>query len=83
MLSAEPRDEPLGVIPHDELADEPARLAEILEAVEIETLLLKRAPWCSIRGATAVIGWAIESHQRAELVVAARDGRSRSGGRRK
>src|SRR5262249_44389717 len=40
---AEPLDEPLGVVPRDELADDPARLSETLEAMEIETLLLQRA----------------------------------------
>src|SRR2546427_7583252 len=40
---AEPLDEPLGVVARDELADDPARLGEILEAMEIEALLLKRA----------------------------------------
>src|SRR5512132_1230674 len=39
----EPLDEPLGVVPRDELADEPARLGEVLEAMEIEALLLERA----------------------------------------
>src|SRR5213593_2560290 len=38
---AEPLDEPLGVVPRDELADDPARLGETLEAMEIETLLLE------------------------------------------
>src|SRR5215467_2531894 len=36
-------DEPLGVVAHDELADEPTRLGETLEAMEIEALLLQRA----------------------------------------
>src|SRR5678815_2074653 len=40
---AKPLDEPLGVVPRDELADDPARLGETLEAMEIETLLLQRA----------------------------------------
>ena len=31
---AEPLDEPLGVVPRDELADDSARLGEILKAVE-------------------------------------------------
>jgi len=39
----EPLDEPLGVVPRDELADEPVRLGEVLEALEIEALLLERA----------------------------------------
>src|SRR5438093_8760311 len=40
---AESLDEPLGVVPRDELADDPARLGETLEAMEIEALLLERA----------------------------------------
>src|SRR5215472_19363352 len=39
---AEPLDEPLGVVARDELADDPARLGETLEAMEIEALLLER-----------------------------------------
>src|SRR5215475_13599079 len=39
---AEPLDEPLGVVALDELADDPARLGETLEAMEIEALLLER-----------------------------------------
>src|SRR5262249_43165352 len=35
-------DEPLGVVARDELADEPARVGETLEAMEIEALLLER-----------------------------------------
>src|SRR5262249_11198988 len=38
-----PLNEPLGVVAGDELADDPARLGEILEAIEIEALLLERA----------------------------------------
>src|SRR5262249_23491410 len=38
-----PLDEPLGVVPRDELADDPARLSETLEAMEIEALLLQCA----------------------------------------
>jgi len=33
---AEPLDEPLGVVARDELADEPVRLGEALEAMEIQ-----------------------------------------------
>src|SRR5215472_5405540 len=40
---AESLDEPLGVVARDELADEPVRLRETLEAMEIEALLLERA----------------------------------------
>src|SRR5690349_22080394 len=40
---AQPLDEPLAIVPRDELADDPARLGEILEAMEIEALLLQRA----------------------------------------
>jgi hypothetical protein len=40
---AEPLDEPLGVVPPDELADDPARLGQTLEAMEIEALFLQRA----------------------------------------
>src|SRR5437667_12410246 len=40
---AEPLDEPLGVVARDELADDPPRLGEILEAMEIEALLLQRS----------------------------------------
>ena len=36
-------DEPLGVVAHDELPDEPTRLGQTLEAMEIEALLLQRA----------------------------------------
>src|SRR5436309_188426 len=39
---AESLDEPLGVVPGDELADDPARLRERLEAMEIEALLFER-----------------------------------------
>ena len=39
---AESLDEPLGVVPGDELADDPAHLRERLEAMEIEALLLER-----------------------------------------
>src|SRR5438309_4398841 len=39
---AEPLDEPLSVVARDELADDPARLGEALEAMEIEALLLER-----------------------------------------
>src|SRR5215813_11364895 len=35
-------DEPLGVVARDELADEPARVGETLEAMEVEALLLER-----------------------------------------
>src|SRR5438309_773563 len=38
---AEPLDEPLGVIAHDELADDPLRLGERLEPIETEALLLQ------------------------------------------
>src|SRR5215831_20157023 len=38
----EPLDEPLGVVAGDELADDPARLGETLEAMEIEALLFQR-----------------------------------------
>src|SRR3989442_12364731 len=40
---AEPLDEPLRVVARDELADDAARLGEILEAMEIDALLLERA----------------------------------------
>ena len=40
---AEPLNEPLGVVAGDELADDPTRLGETLEAMEIEALLLERA----------------------------------------
>src|SRR5262245_4749878 len=40
---AEPLDEPLGVVPRDELADDLVRLGQTLEAMEIEALLLQRA----------------------------------------
>src|SRR5438132_10875787 len=40
---AEPLDEPLGVVARDELADDPPRLGETLEAMEIEALLLQRS----------------------------------------
>ena len=40
---AEPLDEPLGVVAGDELGDEPLRLGERLEVMEIEALLLQRA----------------------------------------
>jgi hypothetical protein len=36
---AQPLDEPLGVVPRNELADDPMRLDETLEAVEIEPAL--------------------------------------------
>src|SRR5215469_12414568 len=36
-------DEPLGVVAGDELADDPTRLGETLETMEIEALLLQRA----------------------------------------
>jgi hypothetical protein len=36
-------DEPLGLVPRDELADEPVRLGDVLEAMEVEALLLERA----------------------------------------
>src|SRR5499427_9866206 len=42
-LMAESLDEPLGVVAGDELADDPTRLGETLEAMEIEALLLQRA----------------------------------------
>ena len=42
-LLAEPLDEPFGVVPRDELADDPARLRESLEAMEIEALLFEGA----------------------------------------
>src|SRR5215467_15866995 len=42
-LMAEPLDEPFGVVPRDELADDPVRLGETLEAMEIEALFLQRA----------------------------------------
>src|SRR5262249_42906602 len=35
-------DEPLGVVARDELADDPARVGETLEAMEVEALLLER-----------------------------------------
>src|SRR6266567_5959260 len=41
-LMAESLDEPLGVIARDELPDDPVRLGETLEAMEIEALLLQR-----------------------------------------
>src|SRR5262245_44422356 len=37
-----PLDEPFRVVARDELADDPARLGETLEAIEIEALLLER-----------------------------------------
>src|SRR5215467_3028372 len=40
---AEPLDEPFGVVPRDEFTDDPVCLGEILEAMEIEALLLQRA----------------------------------------
>src|SRR5499425_1981876 len=40
---AEPLDEPLGVVASDELADDPMRVGETLEAMEIEALLLECA----------------------------------------
>src|SRR5215831_12601521 len=40
---AKPLDEPFGVVARDKLADDPMRLGETLEAVEIEALLLERA----------------------------------------
>src|SRR5499427_783831 len=40
---AKPLDEPLGVVARDELADDPMRLGETREAMEIEALLLERA----------------------------------------
>jgi len=40
---AKPLDEPPGVIPRDELADDPPRLGEGLRAMEIQALLLERA----------------------------------------
>src|SRR6516162_44733 len=40
---AEALDEPLGVVAGDELADDPTRLGETLETMEIEALLLERA----------------------------------------
>src|SRR5262245_64849966 len=39
---AESLDEPLGVVARDELADDPTRLGETLEAMEIEALLFER-----------------------------------------
>src|SRR5262245_34491518 len=39
---AESLDEPLGVVARDELADDPSRFGETLEAMEIEALLLER-----------------------------------------
>ena len=39
---AKPLDEPLGVIPRDELADDPPRLGEGLEAMELQALPLER-----------------------------------------
>src|SRR5262245_61233070 len=39
---AESLDEPLGVVARDELADDPTRLGETLEAMGIEALLLER-----------------------------------------
>src|SRR4030095_8509754 len=39
---AEPLDQPLGVVARDELADEPTRLGETLEAMKIEALFLER-----------------------------------------
>jgi len=39
---AAPLDEPLGVIARDELAENPMRLGETLEAMEIEALLVAR-----------------------------------------
>ena len=39
---AEPLDEPLGVVARDELADDPLRLGERLEPMEVDTLLLQR-----------------------------------------
>jgi len=38
---AEPLNEPLGVVACDALADDPMRLGETLEAMEIEALLLE------------------------------------------
>src|SRR5439155_6049991 len=40
---AKPLDEPFGVVARDELANDPPRLGEILEAMEIEALLLQRS----------------------------------------
>src|SRR5215469_17004102 len=40
---AESLDEPLGVVAGDELADDPPRLGETLETMEVEALLLQRA----------------------------------------
>jgi hypothetical protein len=36
---AEPLDEKLAVVPSNELVDEPVRLGEVLEAMEIQALL--------------------------------------------
>src|SRR3989441_1478273 len=40
---AEALDEPLGVVARDELADDPSRLLEALELVQVDALLLERA----------------------------------------
>src|SRR5262245_43109234 len=40
---AEPLEEPTGGIARDELADDPPRVGEILEPIEIQALLLERA----------------------------------------
>src|SRR5215467_13387068 len=39
---AESLDQPLGVVARDKLADDPARVGETLEAMEVEALLLER-----------------------------------------
>src|SRR5438128_12499361 len=40
---AEALDEPVGVVLHDELADDPSRLLKALELVQVDALLLERA----------------------------------------
>src|SRR5262245_55910737 len=40
---AEPLDKPLAVVAPDELPDDPPRVGEVLETMEIEALLLERA----------------------------------------
>src|SRR5437870_8887056 len=68
---AEPLDEPLGVVAGDELGDEPLRLDERLELMEIEALLLQR-PHKALDDAVALrladVGWRDRHPQPLHLI---------------
>src|SRR5581483_11586473 len=70
-LMTEPFDEPLGIVAGDELADDPLRLGERLEPMEIEALFLQR-PHEAFRHAVALrladVGWRDRDAQPLHLV---------------